>query len=60
MNLNKDNETTSYLVRNIPKKAWNKFRGYALIRGHNSVGDLLREIISKWSSRYETEAKDNE
>ena len=25
MNLNKDNETTSYLIRKIPKKVWNKF-----------------------------------
>lgn len=60
MNLNNDNETTSYLVRNIPKKTWNKFKGYALIKGHNSVGDLLRDIITDWSHRYEEETKDNE
>ena len=57
MNLNKDNETTSYLIRKIPKKVWNKFKGYALIKGHNSVGELLRNIIFDWSNRYESERK---
>lgn len=60
MNLNKDNETTSYLVRDIPKKSWNKFRGYALIMGHNSVGDLLRDVIENWKTKYEKMVTDNE
>ena len=55
MNLNNNNETTSYLIKNIPKKVWNKFRGYALIKGHNSVGDLLRNIISDWSKKSDKE-----
>lgn len=60
MNLNKDNETTSYLVKDIPKKSWNKFRGYALIMGHNSVGDLLRDIIENWKEGSETAVTDND
>ena len=49
------NEKTSYLIKNIPKKQWNKFKGYALIKGYNSVGDLLRDIIFDWGNRCNTE-----
>ena len=51
MNLKKSNKTTSYLIKKIPKSNWNKFKGYALLSGYNSVGDLLREIIVSWRGK---------
>ena len=40
------NETTNYLIKDIPKEQWKKFKGHALISGYNSVGDLLKKVIS--------------
>ena len=43
------NETTSYLVTNIDKTKWRKFRGRAILNGFNSAGACLREYIEKYS-----------
>ncbi len=45
------NETTSYLVTKIDKKAWRKFRGTAILNGFNSAGECIREYIREYSKR---------
>ena len=45
------NETTSYLITRINKDSWRKFRGKAILNGHNSAGECLRNFIKSYSEK---------
>ena len=38
-------DTTSYVVTDINKKSWRKFRGLSLLKGFNSAGDCIKDMI---------------
>ena len=36
---------TTYLVKDINKKTWQKFRGISLLNGYSSSGECLNKLI---------------
>ena len=39
------NSKTTYLVKDIDKKIWQKFRGISLLNGYSSSGECLNRLI---------------
>ena len=39
------NDTTTYVLKDIDKVTWRKFRAKALLAGYDSVAELLRDLI---------------
>ena len=42
------NNKTSYLVKDIDKDTWKKFRGTALMKGFDSGADCMRILIDRF------------
>ena len=45
------NKTTNYLLTNINKDLWRKFKGKALLSGFNTAGECLRSYIESYSEK---------
>ena len=45
------NKTTNYLLTNINKDLWRKFKGKALLSGFNNAGECLRSYIESYSEK---------
>lgn len=44
--MEKDN--TSYVVKDINRKTWKKFRGMSLLSGFNSAGECIVSLIENF------------
>ena len=42
-------ETTSYLITKLDRNSWRKFRGRAILNGHHSAGECLRDFVETYS-----------
>tara|TARA_R100001594_G_scaffold28205_1_gene53447 strand:- start:106 stop:267 length:162 start_codon:yes stop_codon:yes gene_type:complete len=51
-----DNKT-SYVIKDIDKTIWQKFRGTAILNGFNSAGSCLRKLINLYSEGKINETK---
>jgi hypothetical protein len=40
---------TSYLIKDIDRDIWRRFRGKSILNGHNSAAECLRQLIKKYS-----------
>ena len=47
-------DKTTYIIKDIDKETWKKFRAKALLRGHRSAAEVLREMISSYVKRKKT------
>lgn len=43
-----DKDKVSYVVKDIDKETWKKFRGISLINGFNSAGECVVSLIKKF------------
>ena len=43
-------ETTSYLVKDIDKDIWKKFRGTCLLNGFDNANECLNKLIIRYAS----------
>ena len=41
-------DKTTYIIKNLDKKTWKKFRAKCLIDGYNSAAALLRKFINDY------------
>ena len=42
-------DNTTYLIKNINKQDWMKFRAKCLTNGYSSAAEVLRDLIKKYS-----------
>jgi len=42
-------DKTTYLLKNIDREIWKKFRAKCLVNQYNSAGECLRQLIKKYS-----------
>ena len=40
---------TTYLIKDIERDVWKKFRAKCLVNQYNSAGECLRQLIKKYS-----------
>ena len=43
-------DTTSYVVKDIDKDIWKKFRGTCLLNGFDNANECLIRLINKYAS----------
>ena len=43
------NDKTSYLLQNVDRDVWRKFRAKCLTNGYSSAAECLRQLIRKYS-----------
>ena len=43
------NDKTTYIIKDIDKSTWMKFRAKCLTNGYNSAAVVLRDLIQKYS-----------
>lgn len=46
-------DKTSYLIRDIDKETWKRFRGICYVNGYDSAGDCLINYIVKSVKDYD-------
>ena len=44
--MNKDK--TSYVVKDIDRDIWQKFRAFSLLNGFNSAGECINSLVEKF------------
>ena len=42
-------DNTTYLIKNINRQDWRKFRAKCLTNGYGAAAEVLRELIKKYS-----------
>ncbi len=42
-------DNTTYLIKNINRQDWMKFRAKCLTNGYGSAAEVLRDLIKKYS-----------
>tara|TARA_Y100000593_G_scaffold14297_2_gene27079 strand:+ start:490 stop:642 length:153 start_codon:yes stop_codon:yes gene_type:complete len=45
-----EKDKVSYVVKDIEKEIWKKFRGISLLKGYNSAGECIVSLINKYVS----------
>jgi len=43
------NNKTSYVIKDIERETWMKFRAKCLLNGYDSAGECLIQLIKKYS-----------
>ena len=44
-------DKTTYIIKDIDRLTWKKFRAKCLLNGYNSAAALLREMISDYAEK---------
>lgn len=52
-----DDTKTSYVIKDIDRNVWQKFRGTAILNGFKSAGACLRKLIDLYSEGKINETK---
>tara|TARA_R100001530_G_scaffold125627_1_gene94213 strand:+ start:33 stop:191 length:159 start_codon:yes stop_codon:yes gene_type:complete len=47
--MNDKSNNISYLINNIDRDVWRKFKGKSILNGYNSAADCLRQLIKRYS-----------
>ena len=42
-------DKTTYIIKDIDKDVWRKFKGKSILNGYNSAADCLRQLIKRYS-----------
>ena len=50
-------DKTTYIIKDIDKKTWKRFRAKALLAGYNSAAELLRMMISNYAIHTKIDGK---
>ena len=43
-----DKDKTSYVVKDIDRGIWQKFRAFSLLNGFNSAGECINSLVEKF------------